>query len=125
MLNNVILMGRLTANPELRSTNSGKSVCSFHLAVDRGSKDEKVDFFDIACFNKTAEFAAKYLQKGRMIVIRGSLRTNEYEDKEGKKRKSYNVTASNIFFADNKPQDAPQAPPQLEPYTEDEGDLPF
>lgn len=128
MLNEVILMGRLTVTPELRSTNSGKSVCSFGLAVDRGSKDENVDFLDIACFDKSAEFAAKYLQKGRQIALRGQLRTNEWTDKDGKKRKSYNVVASQIFFADSKPQDAPAtspAPPQLEPYNEDDGDLPF
>ena len=126
MLNEVVLMGRLTIAPELRTTQAGKSVCSFPIAVDRGDAERKTDFIDIVAFDKTAEFAAKHLAKGRLTAVQGTLRVNEYQDKEGKRRKSYNVVANKFFFADSKPSQEPQnAPPQLEPYNEDDGDLPF
>ena len=121
MLNNIVLMGRLTATPELRTTTGGKPVTSFSIAVDRDTQDKKTDFIDVAAFDKNAEFAAKHLEKGRLIGIKGQLRTNEWTDKEGKKRKSYNILAERFYFADSKRAEAPQ----LEPYSDDDGDLPF
>ena len=118
MLNQVTLMGRLTADPEMRKTQGGIPVSSFSLAVDRNQKtDAKTDFINVVCYRQTAEFAVKYLSKGRMVVCEGSLRVNEYTDKDGKKRKAYNVLADQFYFADSKKG-------EFKPYQE-EGDLPF
>lgn len=118
MLNQVTLMGRLTADPELRKTQGGVPVASFALAVERNQKTEaKTDFINIVCYRQTAEFVAKYLAKGRLVVCEGSLRVNEYTDKDGKNRKAYNVLADQFYFADNKKS-------ECKPY-EEEGDLPF
>lgn len=128
MLNTVLLMGRPTVSPELKTTASGKSVTSFCLAVDRDSKDAKTDFIDIVAYEKNAEFASKYIQKGRMIAVKGQLRTNEWTDKDGKNRKTYQVTVDRFYFADSKPKDEPQDEPQntvFTPVEDDDGDLPF
>lgn len=123
MLNRITVMGRLTIDPELRTTNGGTTVCSFPVACDRDDKEKKTDFFDVVAFGQSAEFASKWLQKGRLVCVEGQLRVNEWTDKDGKRRKSYNIKADRFYFADGKRQD-PQ-PPQLEPYTEDDRDLPF
>lgn len=118
MLNQVTLMGRLTADPELGKTQSGVPFTSFSLAVDRDQKtDAKTDFINIVCYRQTAEFVTKYLTKGRLVVCEGSLRVNEYTGKDGTKRKAYNVLADQFYFADNKRT-------EFKPY-EEEGDLPF
>lgn len=121
MLNNITIMGRLTATPELKTTNGGIPVCSFSVACDRDGRDEKTDFIDVVCFSKTAEFAARWLAKGRLVAAQGSLRTNEWTDKEGKKRKSYNVLAERFFFADGKRQE--EKDDGFKPYEDD--DPPF
>lgn len=118
MLNLNALEGRITVTPELKSTKSGTPVTSFHLAVDRGDKENNTDFIPVVAYGKLAEFASKYLTKGRLISVRGSIRQNDYTDKEGKKRTSFNVKADEINFLDKKPQE------QLEPYSDDE-DYPF
>ncbi len=124
MLNLVILTGRPTVSPELKTTASGKSVTSFCLCVDRDSKDAKTDFIDIVAYEKNAEFATKYVQKGRLISVKGQLRTNEWTDKDGKNRKTYQVTADRFYFADSKPKDEPQNT-AFTPVEDDDGDLPF
>lgn len=124
MLNTVLLMGRPTVSPELKTTASGKSVTSFCLCVDRDSKEAKTDFIDIVAYEKNAEFAAKYIQKGRLIAVKGQLRTNEWTDKDGKNRKTYQVTADRFYFADSKPKDEPQET-VFAPVEDDDGDLPF
>ena len=105
MLNRVTLMGRLVADPELRSTASNLSVCSFRIAVDRDYKkgDQKeTDFIDIVAWRSTAEFVSKYFSKGRMAVVSGRLQIRPWEDKDGNKRRSAEVVADNVYFGDSK-----------------------
>lgn len=105
MLNHIVLMGRLTRDPELRHTQSGIPVASFTLAVDRdfGSRDEKqTDFIDIVAWRNTGEFVSKYFSKGRMAVVSGRLQIREWTDKEGGKRRSAEVVADNVYFGDSK-----------------------
>lgn len=106
MLNVVVLMGRLVADPELKTTQSGNSVCKFRVAVDRSytAKDEerKADFFTITAWRQTAEFICKYFQKGSLIAIEGSLQTRQYQDKSGNNRTATEVLASRVSFAGSK-----------------------
>jgi single-strand DNA-binding protein len=107
MLNRIILMGRLTRDPELRHTQSGTAVASFSLAVDRDFKsrdngERSTDFIDIVAWRNTAEFASKYLSKGRMTVVEGRLQLRDWTDKDGNKRRSAEVVADNIYFADSR-----------------------
>jgi single-strand DNA-binding protein len=107
MLNHIVLMGRLTRDPELRHTGTGTAVASFSLAVDRdySSKDTQekaVDFIDIVAWRNTAEFVSKYFSKGRMAVVSGRLQIRSWTDKEGVKRRSAEVVADNVYFGDSK-----------------------
>ena len=107
-MNSVKLSGRLTADPELKMTPQNVAVTTFVLAVDRRTKEDKADFPTIVAWRQTAEFASRYLSKGRRIIVEGELRTRTYEDKQtGKKHKVTEVEATNIEFADSKPADAP------------------
>ena len=108
MLNHIVVMGRLTRDPELRKTAAGISVTSFTVAVDRDfSQDgqKETDFLDIVAWRNTAEFAAKYFAKGRMAVISGRLQIRNWEDKEGNKRRTAEILAENIYFGDSKKED--------------------
>lgn len=101
-INQVILMGRLTRDPEQRTTASGKSVTSFSLAVDRMGQDDQADFFDITAWEKTGDLVAQYLSKGRRCLVQGRLRQDSWDDKEtGKKRSRVEVTASDVTFLDS------------------------
>lgn len=108
MLNHIVLMGRLTRDPELRRTGSGIAVASFSLAVDRdfGSSanngEKETDFIDIVAWRNTAEFVSKYFTKGRMAVVSGRLQIRNWTDKEGNKRRSAEVVADNVYFGDSK-----------------------
>lgn len=106
MLNVIAVMGRLVADPELRKTTSGISTTTFTIACDRNfvkaGTERQTDFFDIVAWRQTAEFACKYFRKGQLIALNGSLQTRTYEDKEGKKRKVYEIVADNLHFADSK-----------------------
>ena len=106
MLNRIILMGRLTRDPELRRTQSGTAVTSFSLAVDRDFKsqsgDKETDFIDIVAWRSTAEFVSKYFTKGRMAVVEGCLQIRDWTDREGGKRRSAEVVADNVYFGDSK-----------------------
>ena len=106
MLNNAVIMGRLVADPELRTTGSGISVSSFTVAVDRRfnrqGEDRQADFIDIIAWRQTAEFVCKYFRKGSMIAVQGSIQTRMYEDKNGNKRKAVEIVADNVFFAESK-----------------------
>ena len=107
MLNHIVLMGRLTRDPELRRTGSGIAVASFALAVDRdfASKDSGergVDFIDIVAWRNTAEFVSKYFTKGSMAVVSGRLQIRNWTDKEGNKRRSAEVVADNVYFGSAK-----------------------
>jgi len=106
MLNKIILMGRLTRDPELRRTGSGTAVTSFSLAVDRDFKsqggEKETDFIDVVAWRATAEFVSKYFTKGRMAVVEGRLQLRDWTDKEGNKRRSAEVVADNVYFGDSK-----------------------
>lgn len=106
-MNQVILIGRLTKKPELRSTESGKTLCNFSLAVDKGIKDEEgnklTNFFECTCFNKTAENLVKYQDKGSLISITGELDTYKYTDNEGKNHLKTNIRVQTIEYL-SKPQ---------------------
>lgn len=106
MVNVVVIMGRLVADPELRTTQSGVSLTRFTVAVDRDyvSKDQErqCDFIDVIAWRRTAEFVCKYFHKGSMIAITGSLQTGSYEDKNGVRRKSVEVSADSVSFTGSK-----------------------
>ena len=107
MLNHIILMGRLTRDPELRRTGTGVPVASFSIAVDRdfGGREggeKETDFIDIVAWRNTAEFVSKYFTKGRMAVISGRLQIRNWTDKEGNKRRNAEVVADNVYFGDSK-----------------------
>ena len=102
MLNKVILMGRLTKEPELRTTQSGVAVASFTLAVDRGYKKDEVDFINIVAWRGTAEFVSKWFSKGQLVAVSGRLQVRSYEDRDGNKRTATEVVADEVFFAESK-----------------------
>lgn len=106
MLNNVCLMGRLTADPELKHTESGTPVCSFTLAIQRNyapsGQERQSDFIDIVTWQKTAEFVTKYFDKGQLVAIEGSIQTRSYTDREGNKRKAVEVLANSVHFAEKR-----------------------
>ena len=107
MLNRIILMGRLTRDPELRHTQTGTPVASFSLAVDRDFKDKttgekSTDFIDIVAWRQTAEFVSRFFTKGRMAVVEGRLQIRDYTNKDGQKRRVAEIVADNIYFGDSK-----------------------
>ena len=107
MLNRIILMGRLTRDPELRHTQTGTAVASFSLAVDRDFKDKSTgekstDFIDIVAWRQTAEFVSRFFTKGRMAVVEGRLQTRDWTDREGGKRVATEIVADNVYFGDSK-----------------------
>ena len=110
MLNRIVLMGRLTRDPELRKTQSDTPVCSFSLAVDRDYKKDgekkETDFIDIVAWRATAEFVSKFFTKGRMAVVEGRLQIRDWTDKEGNKRRSAEINADNVYFGDSRPAQA-------------------
>jgi single-strand DNA-binding protein len=107
MLNHIVIMGRLTRDPELRRTGSGVAVASFSVAVDRdfGGRDggeKETDFIDCVAWRQTGEFVSKYFTKGRMIVVSGRLQIRSWTDKDGNKRRTAEVVADNCYFGDSK-----------------------
>ncbi len=147
MLNRIIVMGRLTRDPELRRTQSVVAVTSFSIACDRDFKsqsgEKETDFIDVVAWRNTAEFVTKYLTKGRMAVVEGRLQIRDSTDREGGKRRSAEIVADNVYFGDSKPKEGkeeqkgqePPAPPSsgfgdvpesFDPFSEvADGDLPF
>lgn len=128
MLNEVILMGRLTRDPELRRTGNGTAVASFSLAVDRDFKgqdgERETDFIDIVAWRGTAEFVSKYFTKGRMAVVKGRLQVRDWTDKDGAKRRSTEVLAESVYFGDSRRSEG--VPAEISEVPEDEaGELPF
>lgn len=114
MLNVVAIMGRLVADPELRTTTQGHSVCSFRIACDRSyvqqGQERQADFIDIVAWRQQADFVSKYFQRGSLIAVEGSLQTRQYQDKQGNKRTAVEVVANNISFAGAKRQDGQSVP---------------
>lgn len=100
-INQVILMGRLTRDPEVRTTSTGKTIASFSLAVDRGGQEDAADFFDVTAWEKLGELVNQYLSKGRRCLVQGRLRQDSWDDKEtGKKRTKVEVVATDVTFLD-------------------------
>ena len=129
MLNKVILMGRFTRDPELKSTPQGVSTCSFSLAVDRDyvkqGEERKADFINCVAWRQTAEFISKYFKKGSMVALEGSIQTRSWDDQDGKKRYATEVIVSQVYFAESKKEDGSASPmPELPPMSQDD-DLPF
>ena len=113
MLNVVVLSGRLTQDPELKTTPNGISVCSFSIAVERRFKsgeERQSDFINIVTWRSSAEFVSKYLKKGQMIAIRGSIQTRRYQDKDGNNRTAFEVVADDVQFADFARREGDSAP---------------
>ena len=106
MLNNIVIMGRLTADPVLRRTQNGVAVASFTLACERDfapqGADKETDFIDIVSWRYTAEFVEKYFSKGQMAVVTGRLQIRNWEDKEGNKRRSAEILADHVYFGESK-----------------------
>lgn len=106
MLNVAIIMGRLTADPELRTTPSGVTVVRFRVAVDRRFQkqgaEKQTDFINVVAWRQNAEFVSRYFQRGSMIAVRGSIRMDNYEDKDGNKRTSFEVVADEVSFCGSK-----------------------
>ena len=133
MLNKIFIMGRLTRDPELRRTQNGTAVAGFALAVDRDYKNadgtKETDFIEVVAWRSTAEFAAKYLDKGRMAAVTGSLQGRSWEDKDGNKRRSMEVLADSLYFADSKREETTGRGVDVSAddfqEVEDDGDLPF
>ncbi len=119
MLNVVVLTGRLTVDPELKTTANGVSVCSFPIAVDRRfsrtAEERQTDFINIVTWRSSAEFVSKYFKKGQMIAIEGSIQTRRYQDKDGNNRTAFEVVASNVQFADFARRDNDSAAPAATP----------
>lgn len=136
MLNHIVLMGRLTRDPELRHPGNGTAVASFSLAVDRDYKgqsgEKETDFVDIVAWRSTADFVSKFFTKGRMTVVEGRLQLRDWTDKDGGKRRSAEVVAEHVYFGDSKQRfesDTASAPPASGDFREipedEEGELPF
>lgn len=147
MLNRIVIMGRLTRDPELRRTQNGTAVTSFSLAVERDFKNREsgekaTDFIDVVAWRQSAEFVCQYFGKGRMAIVEGRLQIRDWKDKDGNNRHSAEVVADNIYFGDSKRDSAPggdfSAPAYGSPagsYTapqgggfaeiEEDGELPF
>lgn len=113
MLNVVVLSGRLTADPELKTTNNGISVCGFTIAVERRyrqGEERQADFINIVAWRSSAEFLSKYFKRGQMIAVRGAIQTRRYQDKDGNNRTAFEVVADDVQFADfGKKEDKPNA----------------
>ena len=139
MLNRIIIMGRLTRDPELRRTQSGAAVTGITLAVERDFKtqggERETDFIDVVAWRSTADLVAKYFTKGRMAVVEGRLQSRSWQDKEGNRRTAWEVIADSVYFGDSKKEGAAPAQQNYEYAAqsqqfgeisdEDDGDLPF
>ena len=135
MLNRILIAGRMARDPELRHTNTGTAVTSFTLAVDRdfkGQNGEKItDWIDCAAWKGSAEFVARYFQKGALAIVDGRLQVRDWTDHNGNKRRTYEVIADTVHFGGGKREDsgqsnnAPAAQPQFEELEGDDSRLPF
>ena len=141
MLNKIIIMGRLTRDPELRRTGSGTAVTSFSLACDRDFKsqsgDKETDFIEVVAWKNTAEFVSKYFSKGRMAVVEGRLQIRDWTDKAGNKRITAEIVADNVYFADSKRSESNDNQKEnfnalsgrisddFAPISEEDGEIPF
>ena len=126
MLNTVTIMGRLTKDPEIRTTPSGTPVTNFSIACDRdfvsNGGNRETDFFDVVAWRGTAQFVGKHFTKGRMAVVEGRLQVRTWKDNDGNNRRAVEIVAENIYFGDSKKTEAADAFIEIE---DDDGDFPF
>lgn len=134
MLNHLVIMGRLTRDPELRETPSGVAICNFTIACDRdyadkATGDRECDFIDVAAWRGLGEFVNKHFAKGRMAVVCGRIQSHKWTDKDGNNRSKLELVAENVYFGDTKKFDNQAAPaaqiPKDYPELPDDGPLPF
>ena len=125
MLNNVTLMGRLTAEPQLRYTTSQIPVCSFTLACDADYKKDEVLFQEVVAWRNTAEFVSKYFHKGQLCVVHGRLENKRWEAQDGSKREKTQVVAEHVYFGGDKKQSNPGGFVEVDEPEGADGDLPF
>lgn len=144
MINSVVIMGRLTFDPELRTTPNGISVVRFQVACERNfqrsGEERKADFIDVTAWRQTAEFISRYFHKGSMIAVEGSIQTENFTDQNGNKRKSVQVVANNVSFCGSKAESGTNSNPaysqpapsyasadnsDFEEIVDDDDDLPF
>lgn len=123
-MNKAILMGRLTKDPELRTTPNGTAVCTFTVAVDRRGKEKQTDFLNCVAWRQTAEFISKYFAKGRMILVVGSIQARDYTDKQGNKRTATEIVVDEVSFTGDKAE-KPSNPVNVEVDDDLEDELPF
>jgi single-strand DNA-binding protein len=111
--NRVILVGRITQDPEMKATTGGAEVVNFSLAVNRYSKDQQqADFFRIVCFGKNAEFVKSYVKKGRLLLVEGSLRNNSWQDRDGNKRITTEIIANRVQPLEKRTEEPGEVPPE-------------
>ena len=131
MLNHIVIMGRLTRDPELRQTGSGVSFANFSVAVDRDfskGEEKETDFIDCVAWRHTGEFVSKYFTRGSLIVVSGRLQVRSYTDKDGNNRRAAEIVADNCYFGGSKNAGAATPPSPAGDYaeiTEPDGELPF
>lgn len=130
MLNHIVLMGRLTRDPELRRTGTGTAVASLTVAVDRdfaaAGAERETDFFDVVAWRNTAEFVGKYFSKGDMIAVSGRLQIRPWTDKDGNKRRSTEIIAESVYFGGTKKSGSDNGAAQdFEQIGDPDDDLPF
>ena len=134
MLNQVIMMGRICKDIELKRTTTDVDVCTFTIACERDFKgkngEKQTDFFDVVAWRNTAQFISRYFAKGRMIALQGRLETSDWQDKDGNKRKSIKIIADNAYFGDSKQDNAqpafvPSADVGMEMDSDLSDDIPF
>ena len=133
MINKVILMGRLTRDPEMRHTNSGTPVTTFSIAINSGyGENQRTDFVNCLAWNKTAEFVTKYFTKGKMIIVIGRITTRSWETQDGKRAYATEVVANEVNFGESKSSQQTATQPSMQdddddftPLDEEDDDLPF
>lgn len=132
MLNTIIIMGRLVRDPEVRRTNSGKTCASFTVAVDRDYGDKQADFLDCVAWQQTGDFVDKYFMKGDPIVVQGRMQSRDWTDKQGGKRRAWEIVVNQVHFAagGKRNTEAPTAPVAAgggayDPLWDDDPNLPF
>lgn len=130
-MNIVAIMGRLVADPELRTTTGGVNMARFRIACDRSfarqGEQRQTDFLDVVAWRNTADFVCKYFSKGSLIALQGRLQTRQYQDKNGNNRTAVEIVAEQVSFTGEKAKSAPAAPDPDDDFREvdDDGDLPF
>ena len=122
MLNHIVIMGRLTRDPELRRTGTGLAVASFNVAVDRDfpnkdTNEKETDFIDCVAWRQKGEFVSKYFTKGSLIVVSGRLQIRNWEDKDGNKRKTAEIVVEDVYFGGSKKENSESNTQQASPYT--------